>query len=168
VPTLDALHRDDIYYKGVLYAGIMMTSAGPKVLEFNCRFGDPETQPILMRLQSDFLEAIEATIDGRLDEIELRWDPRPAVCVVMAAGGYPGAYERGAVINGLEEAAKLGDVQVFHAGTADIEGQTVTQGGRVLGVTALGDSIEAARERAYEAVACIRFDGAQYRRDIAG
>ena len=166
VPTLDALQRDDIQYKGVLYAGIMLTSAGAKVLEFNCRFGDPETQPILMRLESDLLEAIEATIDGRLDEIELRWDPRPAVCVVMASGGYPGPYEKGAAVRGLEDAAQIKDVQVFHAGTTERKGEIVSDGGRVLGVTAKGDSIEAARGLAYEAVRQIQFDGAIYRRDI--
>ncbi|MBI5765590.1 MAG: phosphoribosylamine--glycine ligase [Planctomycetes bacterium] len=166
VPTIDALRRDDVEYRGVLYAGLMMTAAGPKVLEFNCRFGDPETQPIMMRLKSDLVEALEATVDGRLDQIELRWDERPAVCVVMAAGGYPGDYAKGSAIHGLASADAMNDVHVFHAGTAVNEDQIVTNGGRVLGVTALGGDIRTAAARAYEVVSSISFDGAVYRRDI--
>lgn len=167
VPIVDALRRDEIVYRGVLYAGLMMTTAGPKVLEFNCRFGDPETQPILMRLESDLLDAVEAAIDGRLDQIELRWDRRAAVCVVMASGGYPGDYPKGRAIEGLKEAGALPDVQVFHSGTATRADQIVTAGGRVLGVTALGDTISQARQRAYEATKLIRFEGAYLRGDIA-
>jgi len=166
VPIVDALRRIDVSYKGVLYAGIMLTAGGPKVLEFNCRFGDPETQPVLMRLKSDLVEVIEATIDGRLDEIELAWDERSAVCVVMASRGYPGPYEKGRVITGLEDAAAMADVAVFHAGTQRSGGDNVTSGGRVLGVTALGETLQASRNRAYEATRLIQFDGAYLRGDI--
>ncbi len=167
VPTVDAMNRNGTPFKGVLYAGLMMTSGGPRVLEFNVRFGDPETQPILMRLQSDLLEVFLAVCDARLEEVFLKWDPRPAVCVVMASGGYPGDYQKGKVITGLEEAEELADVVVFHAGTKQQNGTVVTSGGRVLGVTALGANIAAAKARAYEAVERIRFEGAYYRRDIA-
>ncbi len=167
VPTVDAMNRTGAPCKGVLYAGLMITSGGPRVLEFNVRFGDPETQPIFMRLQSDLIEVFLAVCEGRLDEALLKWDPRPAVCVVMASGGYPGDYEKGKVISGLDEAAQLQDVVVFHAGTRQQNGQVVTNGGRVLGVTALGADIAAAKARAYEAVDRIRFEGAYCRRDIA-
>jgi len=167
VPTIDGMNRNDTPYKGVLYAGIMITQGGPRVLEFNVRFGDPETQPILMRMQSDLLDVMTAVCKGRLDEVSIKWDPRPAVCVVMASGGYPGKYEKGRVITGLEDAAGIEDVMVFHAGTAEKDGQIVTSGGRVLGVTALGDDIPQAQARAYQAVEKIRFEGAYYRRDIA-
>jgi phosphoribosylamine--glycine ligase len=167
VPIVDALRNDSAPYRGLLYVGLMLTHGGPKVLEFNCRFGDPETQPLLMRLQSDLAEVLDATATGRLDQVELRWDPRPAVCVVMASAGYPGSYERDKVINGLDEAAKMPDVTIYHAGTAPLEHLTLTNGGRVLGVTALGDTIAAARTRAYEAVAEVNFEGAYYRKDIA-
>lgn len=168
VPLLDALNREGITYRGVLYAGIMLTAAGPRVLEFNCRFGDPETQPILARLSSDLVEVMQAVIDRRLDEVTLKWDPRPAVCVVMASRGYPGSYEKGKVISGLEDTATMNDVIVFHAGTKVQGDHAVTSGGRVLGVTALGKTIADAQKRAYEAVDKIRFDGAYFRRDIAG
>ncbi len=167
VPIVDAMNRNGTPYKGVLYAGLMMTTGGPRVLEFNCRFGDPETQPILMRLKGDLLEVFLAVCEERLDEAFLKWDARPAVCVVMASGGYPDAYQKGKVIEGLDEAAALEDVVVFHAGTRQQEGQVVTNGGRVLGVTALGADVAAAKARAYEAVARIHFDGAYYRHDIA-
>jgi phosphoribosylamine---glycine ligase len=168
VPTVHAMKRGRRPFRGVLYAGLMMTNQGPKVLEYNVRFGDPECQPILMRLQSDLVDVLEAAVDGRLDEIEpLRWDPRPAVCVVMASEGYPGEYERELPIRGLDEAAKLPDVKVFHAGTATVNGQVVTNGGRVLGVTALGNSIPAAKLQAYTAVKCIRWNGAWCRKDIS-
>jgi phosphoribosylamine--glycine ligase len=167
VPMADAMNRNGTPYKGVLYAGVMITSGGPRVLEFNVRFGDPETQPILMRLKSDLLEVFLAVCDGRLDESTLKWDPRPAVCVVMASGGYPDAYEKGKVITGITEAEALGDVVVFQAGTRRQNGDIVTDGGRVLGVTALGSDIAAAKTRAYEAVDCIHFDGAYCRRDIS-
>ncbi|MCU0914439.1 MAG: phosphoribosylamine--glycine ligase [Planctomycetes bacterium] len=167
VPTIDAMNRNGTPYRGVLYAGLMITSGGPRVLEFNVRFGDPETQPILLRLQSDLLEVLLAVCEGRLEEVFLKWDPRPAVCVVMASGGYPGDYQKGKVITGFKEAEELADVVVFHAGTRQQDGHVVTSGGRVLGVTALGANIAAAKARAYEAVDRIRFDGAYYRHDIA-
>ena len=168
VPTVHAMKRGRAPFSGVLYAGLMITNQGPKVLEYNVRFGDPECQPLLMRLKSDLVEILEATVDGRLDEIEpLDWDDRPAVCVVMASEGYPGAYEKGRPIRGLEEAAKLDDVKVFHAGTATADGSVITSGGRVLGVTALGNSISAAKLQAYKAVKCIRWEGAWCRKDIS-
>ena len=168
VPVVHTMKRARHPFRGVLYAGIIMTNQGPKVLEFNVRFGDPECQPLLMRLQSDLLEVLEATVDGRLDEISpLRWDPRPAVSVVMASEGYPGSYERGKPIRGLQEAARLPDVKVFHAGTATSDDQVVTNGGRVLAVTALGNSISAAKLQAYTAVKCIRWEGAWCRKDIS-
>jgi len=167
VPTVDGMNRNGTPYKGVLYAGIMVTAGGPRVLEFNVRFGDPETQPILMRLKSDLLEVMLAVCDGTLDEVTLAWDRRPAVCVVMASGGYPDDYQKGKKITGLEKAGQLDDVMVFHAGTKEDNGDIVTAGGRVLGVTALGETIEKAKARAYQAVDTISFDGAYCRRDIA-
>jgi len=167
VPTVDGMNRNGTPYKGVLYAGVMLTQGGPRVLEFNVRFGDPETQAILMRLKSDLLEAMLAVCDGRLDEISLQWDPRPAVCVVMASGGYPGDYKKGMKITGLDEASQLDDVCVFHAGTAQVDGNIVTAGGRVLGVTALGRNIANAKTRAYQAVDKIKFEAAYCRSDIA-
>ncbi len=167
VPTVDGMNRNDTPYKGVLYAGMMLTQGGPRVLEFNARFGDPETQPILMRMKGDLLEVMLAVCDGKLDRVELEWDRRPAVCVVMASGGYPGKYDKGKVIRGLDEAAKLKDVMVFHAGTAKKDQEIVTGGGRVLGVTALGETIAEAKALAYQAVGKISFEGAYYRRDIA-
>jgi len=168
VPTVHALKRGRRPFKGVLYAGLMITNQGPKVLEYNVRFGDPECQPILMRLESDLVDVLEATVDGRLDELEpLRWDPRSAVCVVMASEGYPGSYERGFPIRGLDEAAKIPNVKVFHSGTATVDGRSVTNGGRVLGVTALAASIQAAKLQAYTAVKCIRWSGAWCRKDIS-
>lgn len=168
VPTVHQMKRSRRPFRGVLYAGLMITKQGIKVLEYNVRFGDPECQPLMMRLQSDLVDVLEATVDCRLDEIEpMSWDPRSAVCVVMASEGYPGKYEKGHTIRGLDEAAKLPDVKVFHAGTATREGQTVTNGGRVLGVTALGHSISAAKLQAYTAVKCIRWDGAWCRKDIS-
>ncbi len=167
VPVAHATNRDGCPYRGILYAGVMLTEEGPKVLEFNVRFGDPETQPIMMRLSSDVMEPILATMDASLGEVSLAWDPRPAVCVVMASGGYPGDYKKGDEITGIDEADALPDVKVFHAGTAMRGGKLVTNGGRVLGVTALGDTIAAAKARAYEAVELIKFEGAHYRTDIA-
>jgi phosphoribosylamine--glycine ligase len=166
VPVIDALRRDGVVYRGVLYAGMMLTTGGPKVLEFNCRFGDPETQPMLMRLESDLVDVIEATLDGRLDGCELKWNRRAAACVVMASRGYPETSEKGRPIKGLADAAGLRDVQVFHSGTKRVAGQVVTDGGRVLGITALGDTMSQASARAYEAAELISFDGAQMRRDI--
>jgi len=167
VPTVDGMNRNVAPYKGILYAGIMITKAGPRTLEFNVRFGDPETQPILMRLQSDLLEVMLAVCDGRLNDISLKWDPRPAVCVVMASGGYPDRYEKGKKITGIEKAQELGNVKVFHAGTTQKDGDLVTNGGRVLGVTALGDTIAGAKAKAYSAVDLIDFEGAYCRGDIA-
>jgi phosphoribosylamine---glycine ligase len=168
VPTVHGMKRAREPFRGVLYAGLMMTHQGPKVLEYNVRFGDPECQPLLMRLKSDLLDVLEATVDGRLDELPpLEWDPRPAVCVVMASEGYPGDYDKGKPIRGLEEAARLPDVKVFHAGTSKVEGQFVTSAGRVLGVTALGNTVSAAKLQAYTAVKCIRWQGAWCRKDIS-
>jgi phosphoribosylamine--glycine ligase len=168
VPTIHQMKRSRRPFKGILYAGIMLTKHGPKVLEYNVRFGDPECQPLLMRMKTDLLEVIDAAVDGRLDEIgEIEWDPRPAVCVVMASEGYPGSYEKGYPIRGLEAAAQLPDVKVFHAGTSTIDGQVVNTGGRVLGVTALGDTIAKAKLAAYQAVKCIRWEGAWCRKDIS-
>jgi phosphoribosylamine---glycine ligase len=170
VPTVHALKRSRRPFQGVLYAGLMVTNQGPRVLEFNCRFGDPETQPLLLRLRTDLFELLEAVVDGRLDEFpeeRLEWDPRPAVCVVMASQGYPGPYQKGKVITGLAEAAKLPYVKVFHAGTKVQNDLVVTDGGRVLSVTALGDTLSEAKRNAYEAVSRIHFQGAFYRKDIA-
>jgi phosphoribosylamine--glycine ligase len=168
VPTVHQMKRSRRPFRGILYAGVMVTSQGMKVLEYNVRFGDPECQPLLMRLKSDLVELLEATVDGRLDEIAPpEWDPRPAVCVVMASEGYPGNYDRGQPVRGLEEAAKVPDVKVFHAGTKLKNGQVLTDGGRVFGVTALGSSISAAKLQAYTAVKCIRFSGAWCRKDIS-
>lgn len=169
VPTVHALKRGRTPFRGLLFAGLMNTDQGLRVLEFNCRFGDPETQPLMMRLRSDLLDVLEAVVDDRLDEFAdegLDWDPRPAVCVVLASQGYPGSYAKGKVISGLDEAAKMQDVQVFHAGTAVAHNRIVTDGGRVLGITALGDTIAAARSRAYAAVEKISFPGMHFRRDI--
>ncbi len=167
VPIVDALRQDGAPYRGVLYAGLMLTAAGPKVLEFNCRFGDPETQVIVPRLDSDLLDLLDAVVDGRLADLDIRWKPQAAVCVVMTAKGYPGQYESGKVIAGIEAAQSLSGVDVFHAGTKMLEHLVLTAGGRVLGVTALAPTIADAKRRAYEAVSCIHFDGAHYRRDIA-
>jgi phosphoribosylamine---glycine ligase len=162
------LNRRGIMYRGVLYAGLMMTADGPKVLEFNCRFGDPETQAILPRWEGDLVPALEACIDGTLTDRLVRWNPEPCVCVVMAASGYPGDYEKGKPIDGLEAADAIPDVVVFHAGTKREGGRVVTAGGRVLGVTARAQDLRSAVGRVYEAVEKIRFEGALFRRDIAG
>ena len=167
VPIVDAMRRDFGRYEGVLYVGLMLTSGGPKVIEFNCRFGDPECQPLMMRLTSDLLDAMVAVAEHRLDEVTLEWDSRAAVCVVMSSGGYPGAYEKGFEITGIDAAEALGDVKVFHAGTAVADGRLVTNGGRVLGVTALGDTVADAQKHAYEAVDRIHWQGCYCRRDIA-
>ncbi len=168
-PTVHAMKRRRQPFRGVLYVGLMTTPQGPRVLEYNCRFGDPETQPLLMRLRTDLVDVLEAVIDDRLETLPpgLEWDPRPAVCVVMAAHGYPGKYERGLPISGLAEAGRLPDVKVFHAGTKRDGDRVLTDGGRVLGVTALGDTLADAKRRAYEAVALIQFRDAHYRTDIA-
>jgi phosphoribosylamine--glycine ligase len=164
-PTVDGMAADGIRFTGFLYAGIMVGADGaPKVLEFNCRMGDPETQPIMLRLKSDLVTLLDAAVDGRLDQVEAEWDRRTALAVVLAAEGYPDAPKKGAVLGPLPAAAD--DLHVFHAGTTTQDGRTVVNGGRVLAVTALGDSVRMAQKRAYEAVAAIRFDGMQYRRDI--
>jgi phosphoribosylamine--glycine ligase len=168
VPTIHTMKRNRKPFRGLLYAGLMLTQTGPKVLEYNVRFGDPECQPLLMRLQSDLLDILEATVDGRLNEIDApTWDPRPAICVVMASQGYPGEYEKGRIITGLDAAASIPDVKVFHAGTKLVDGQVLTDGGRVLGVTALGSSLAAAKLQAYTAVQAIRWPGAWCRKDIS-
>lgn len=167
VPTVHAMNREGRAYKGMLYAGLMLTKGGPKVLEFNVRLGDPEAQPILLRLKSDLIDIIEAVLDERLDEVELAYDPRPACCVVMASEGYPGPSKLGRVIEGLDTLEIGDDLQVFHGGTAQRDDQVVTSGGRVLGVTALGDDVAAARDRAYAAAKQITFEGGRYRTDIA-
>ena len=150
------------------YAGLMITSQGPKVIEFNVRFGDPETQVILPRLKSDLIDVFSAAIDGSLDQVKLDWDSRACICVVMASGGYPGKYEKGKVISGLDQANSLKDVVVFQAGTVtDNNSNCITAGGRVLGVTARAENIEKAIDKAYEAVNTIQFEGAHFRKDIA-
>ena len=191
-PLLRGLAKERIAYRGLLYPGLMITSDGPRVLEFNCRFGDPETQVLLPRMKSDLLPLLEATIDGKIDNgasgsratwtgqpervgepggelinYSIEWDKRAAVTVVLASAGYPGKYETGKAISGLNEVGKLEDVQVFHAGTKIVADQVVTAGGRVLAVTALGSTIAGARDRAYAAASRIRFEGCHYRRDIA-
>ncbi|MEC9373794.1 MAG: phosphoribosylglycinamide synthetase C domain-containing protein, partial [Planctomycetota bacterium] len=167
VPTVDTLRREGITYRGVLYAGLMLTPGGPKVLEFNVRFGDPECQPLMMRFQGDLAEVLYRTATGSLADAEINWDPRVACCVVLASRGYPEKPETGKKITGIERAEALEDVMVFHAGTKmNAEGEVVTAGGRVLGVTALGDTLEEARERALAACDFIHFDGMQLRRDI--
>src|SRR3984893_12530427 len=166
-PVVAGMKAEGAEFKGVLYCGLMMTARGPMVLEFNCRFGDPEPQPILMRLESDLLEAIEASIEGRVSEGDFKWSSDASVCVVMSSGGYPGTFEAGKRISGLEEAGTGEGVKVFHAGTTQRDGAYYTSGGRVLGVTARAPELETAVQLAYEACAKISFDGAHYRKDIA-
>ena len=166
-PLARGLAAEGIEYRGVLYPGLMLTKDGPIVLEFNARFGDPETQVLLPLLKNDLLDVLLACVDGRLDQTPLHWRSEAVVCVVMASGGYPGAYQKNKIIEGLQVAAKLDKVVVFHAGTRRDDQLLVTNGGRVLGVSALGATIADARARAYEAVAQIRFEGAYFRRDIA-
>jgi phosphoribosylamine--glycine ligase len=165
-PTIAGMAEEGSPYKGILYCGLMMTAKGPSVLEFNCRFGDPETQPILMRLESDLVEAMEASIEGRISDGDFKWTDDASVCVVLASGGYPGAYEQGKRITGLDRAGQIPDVKVFHAGTSKQGDDYYTDGGRVLGVTARGKDLNSARLRAYEAAAMIHFDGMHMRNDI--
>jgi phosphoribosylamine--glycine ligase len=165
-PMLGALRAEGIIYRGLLYAGLMLTVKGPKVLEFNVRFGDPETQVILPRLQGNFLEMMEAASKGELNKIEVSWDPRAAACVVLASKGYPGHFEKGKVIEGVDKAAKISYISVFHAATEQKDDKLVTAGGRVLGVTALGEDIPTAVGRAYQAASKIKFEGMHYRKDI--
>jgi phosphoribosylamine--glycine ligase len=166
-PVVAGMKAEGAEFKGVLYCGLMMTARGPMVLEFNCRFGDPETQPILMRMESDLVEAIEASIDGRTSDGDFRWSSDSAVCVVVASGGYPGAYEAGKKIFGLEQAAKFNGVKVFHSGTSTRDGGFYTAGGRVLGITARAADLPKAVGTVYQATSAIGFEGAHYRKDIA-
>jgi len=166
-PFVRGCAAEGIDYRGILYPGVMLTKAGPKILEFNARFGDPETQVYLTRLENDLVELLDASANGTLDKMELKWKSQTSVCVVMASGGYPGNYEKGKPIRGLAEAAKMPDTNVFHAGTAKNGNEIVTNGGRVLGVSALGKDLRAAQAAAYAAVEKIHFDGAHFRRDIA-
>jgi phosphoribosylamine--glycine ligase len=166
-PVVAGMKAEGAEYKGVLYCGLMMTARGPMVLEFNCRFGDPETQPIVMRMESDLAEALEASIEGRVSDGDFRWSNDASVCVVMASGGYPGTYDVGKTITGLEEAGKMDGIKVFHAGTTKHDGGYFTAGGRVLGVTARAADLKTAVEHAYDGVSRIKFEGAQYRKDIA-
>ncbi|QQR80402.1 MAG: phosphoribosylamine--glycine ligase [Deltaproteobacteria bacterium] len=167
LPTLKGLLKRGIHFKGVLYAGLMMTQDGPKLLEYNCRFGDPETQALMVRLEDDLVDVLEATISGRLSELSLHWKPGASVCVVMAAHGYPGDVTTGDVIEGLDRVS-LPETVVFHAGTKNVDGKTVTSGGRVLGVTAAGKDMRQARERAYDVCEKVHWKGVHYRRDIGG
>ena len=166
VPVIEGLEREGYTYEGVLYTGLMITRDGPRVLEFNCRFGDPEAQPIIMRLSSDIMEIIEGVVGRRLGMVNVKWSDSASVCVVMASGGYPDKYRNGKIISGLNDVAGMEDVMVFHAGSANNNENIVTAGGRVLGVTTLGEDIGKAKEKAYEAVGKIYFDGMQYRKDI--
>jgi phosphoribosylamine--glycine ligase len=166
-PVVAGMRAEESEYRGILYCGLMMTARGPMVLEFNCRFGDPETQAILMRLESDLVDALEAAIQGRVSDGDFKWSADASVCVVAAAGGYPGAYESGMKITGLDEAARMEGVKVFHAGTSLRDGACYTAGGRVLGVSARGSDLEAAVGRAYAAAEKIKFEGMHYRKDIA-
>jgi phosphoribosylamine--glycine ligase len=166
-PVITGMKAEGAEFKGVLYCGLMMTARGPMVLEFNCRFGDPETQPILMRLESDLLEALEASIEGRISDGDFKWSQDASVCVVMSSGGYPGTFAVGKRIDGLKEAGTVAGVRVFHAGTSEREGEYYSSGGRVLGVTARARDLATAVARAYEACGKISFDGAHYRKDIA-
>lgn len=165
-PTVRGMAQEGTPYVGVLYVGLMMTARGPEVLEYNARFGDPETQAILMRLESDLVNAMEACLEGRLAETELRWSPGASACVVASSSGYPGSYRTGFPITGLAAATQVPGVQVFHAGTSSLDGEIVTSGGRVLGVTAVGESLEQALARAYQAMGEVYFDGIYFRRDI--
>jgi phosphoribosylamine---glycine ligase len=167
-PVVAGMKAEGTEFKGVLYCGLMMTARGPMVLEFNCRFGDPETQPILMRLECDLVDALEASIDGRVSDGDFKWTRDASVCVVMSSGGYPGTFEQGKRIDGLDEANAVKGVKVFHAGTSKREGAYYSAGGRVLGVTARAADLETAVESAYEACGKISFAGAHYRKDIAG
>jgi phosphoribosylamine--glycine ligase len=166
-PVIDGLKAEGMKYKGILYAGLMIRNNIPSVLEFNCRLGDPETQPVLSRLSTDLLDICLAITDGRLSELNVEWKPESAVCVVLASKGYPGNYEKGKVISGLDDANMIDGATVFHAGTAFSNNDIVTNGGRVLGVTATGADIRTARDLAYKAIEKISFDGMQYRKDIA-
>jgi phosphoribosylamine--glycine ligase len=165
-PTLQGLAKEGSPYKGILYVGLMICQNGPKVLEFNCRLGDPEAQVVLPLLDSDLVDLMEAVIDDRLDRMTVRWKPLSAICVVLASAGYPGESTTGLPIHGLDSAERLDDVFVFHAGTALCQNQVVTNGGRVVGITALGPDLQTARDKVYKATGKVSFEGMQYRRDI--
>jgi phosphoribosylamine---glycine ligase len=166
-PVVAGMKAEGSEFKGVLYCGLMMTARGPMVLEFNCRFGDPETQPILLRMESDLLDALQASVEGRVSEGDFKWSDDASVCVVISSAGYPGTFEAGKRIAGIEDAGAVPGVKVFHSGTARHDGMFYTSGGRVLGITARAAELQTAVDRAYEACAKIGFDGAHYRRDIA-
>ena len=166
LPTMEAMNKEGRPFKGCLYFGLMLTQKGPKVIEYNARFGDPETQVVLPRLKTDFVDILVAICEERLSEINIEWSKDAAACVVMASGGYPGDYQKGIEITGLDSKGQVSGAVVYHAGTAIKDGKLVTNGGRVLGVTALGDDLESALNDAYKAVAKINFDGAHYRKDI--
>jgi phosphoribosylamine--glycine ligase len=166
-PWLRGCAEERIDFRGILFPGVILTQNGPKIIEFNARFGDPEAQVYLTRLENDLVELLNASISGTLDKVQLKWKSEASVCVVMVSGGYPGNYKKGKLIRGLDDATKLPDVKVFHAGTAKNGNEIVTNGGRVLGATALGKDLKAAQAAAYAAVEKIHFDGAQFRRDIA-
>ncbi len=165
-PVVEALGREGTVYKGVIYAGLMLTEDGPQVLEFNCRFGDPETQPVVPLLKSDLAGLIQATVEGRLGELKIEWSDKYAACVVLTSGGYPGSYEKGKKIDGLERAGSMDDVVIFHAGTKSVEGNFFTSGGRVLGVTGIGETLDGAIQKTYEAARLIHFENMHYRKDI--
>lgn len=166
LPTIEAMRKEGCPFKGCLYFGLMLTADGPKVIEYNARFGDPETQVVLPRLQTDLLDIVDAVIDEKLDELDIQWSTDSAACVVMASGGYPGSYQKGIEIKGLDENGQVDGATVYHAGTSYAEGKFATAGGRVLGVTALGADLDAALANAYAAVSKISFDGAHFRKDI--
>ncbi len=166
IPTVHGMNREERPYLGVLYVGLMLTSAGPQVLEYNCRFGDPETQPLLMRLETDLVDLLEGAVTGNLGDVTLSWRQGTSLCVVLASGGYPGSYRKGLPITGIEEAEAMEDVVVFHAGTSKVNSEWHTAGGRVMGVTAIGSDVGDARRRAYDAVEKITFEGMHYRTDI--
>jgi phosphoribosylamine--glycine ligase len=165
-PTVRGMAEEGTPFTGVLYCGLMMTAKGPHVLEYNARFGDPETQAILLRLESDFVDALEVCVEGTLLDAELRWNPGASACVIASSSGYPGSYKTGLPISGLSNAAQTAGVEIFHSGTSREGDHLVTSGGRVLGATAIGDTLEQALARAYEALAQIHFEGIYYRRDI--
>jgi phosphoribosylamine--glycine ligase len=165
-PLIKTMAEKGITFKGIIYAGLMITKDGPKVLEFNARFGDPETQPVLSRLKSDIVPVFLACVDQTLDKVEIEWNENPTVCVVMASGGYPKSYKKGYAIEGIADADALDGVKVFHAGTETVDGKTVNTGGRVLGVTACGDGLEETIKLAYEAVKKISWTDVHYRTDI--
>ena len=166
IPTVKAMAAEGRPYRGVLYAGLMIHNDQVKVLEFNCRFGDPEAQPLLVRMKNDIIPIMAASIDGRLNEYQMDIDARASVCVVMASGGYPGSYDKGKMIRGIADADNIAGVKVFHAGTADKDGEIVNVGGRVLGVTAIGDDLKKAIDSAYKATAMISWEDSYYRKDI--